>query len=41
MEICKGGISNLWGKDRLFNKYCWDELTDIWKKDKINSIPSG
>ena len=31
----EGSISNLLGKDRLFNKCCCENLKDIWKKIKL------
>lgn len=32
----KGGISNHWGKNGLFNKWCWDYYITIWRKKKLN-----
>lgn len=31
----RGGIADLWGKNRLFNKWCWDICLAIWKEIKL------
>ena len=34
----KGGVSIWWGKDGLFNKWCWHNWLPIWKKSKKDSF---
>ena len=35
--ICNKGIKDTqWGKDRLFNKWCWGNWTATYKRMKLN-----
>ena len=35
----KGGKNIKWGKDRLFDKWCWKNRTNICKKNEIVLTP--
>ena len=36
----KGGKTIQWGKDSLFNKWCWEKLDSYMSKNEMRTLPN-
>ena len=36
----KGNKNIQWGKDHLFNKWCWENWIATYKKNEIRTLPT-